>query len=255
MHLRFRLKAFGLHLLGSATALILVLGSLYLGWYRWPGWYLSSVLHVVGIVVLVDLVIGPTLTLVIANANKLRRTLARDIAIIITVQLIALGYGAATVWSGRPLYYAFSVNSLDMVQASDIETPEFKLAQQQNPALAPHWYSLPRWIWAPLPNTEEGAKIAMGTVFGGHDVTDMPRYFRPWDEGLPKLRDQLARVDDIIYLSKGERKSMKARLTRLGLAPDQKNALIMWGGSRRLLAVFDPATLRIKALLIPDLKS
>jgi hypothetical protein len=249
--MNFRLKALGLHLLGSATALTLVLGSLYFGWYRWPGWYLSSVLHVVGIVVMVDLVIGPTLTLVIANRNKARRALARDVGMIVAVQLVALIYGAVTLWGGRPLYYAFSVNSLDMVQASDVEPPEVKLARQQNPAFAPHWYSLPRWIWAPLPDTEEGAKIAMGTVFGGHDVTDMPRYFKSWDEGLPKLRDQLARVDDIKYLSKGEKKSMNARLSQLGLASDQKNALIMWGGSRRLLAVFDPATLRIKALLIP----
>jgi hypothetical protein len=251
----FRLRAFGLHLLGSATALTLILGGLYLGWYRWPGWYLSSVLHVVGIVVLVDLVIGPALTLVIANPNKRRRELARDVGMIVVVQLIALGYGAVTLWGGRPLYYAFSVNSLDMVQASDIEDPELKLAVKQNPTFAPHWYSLPRWIWAPLPDTEEGAKIAMGTVFGGHDVTDMPRYFKSWDEGLPKLRDQLARVDDIKYLSKGEKKSMRTRLSQLGLAADQKNVLIMWGGSRRLLAVFDPATLHIKALLIPDAKT
>jgi hypothetical protein len=252
----FRLRAFGLHLLGSATALTLILGALYLGWYRWPGWYLSSVLHVVGIVVLVDLVIGPTLTLVIANPNKHRRTLARDIAMIIAVQLIALGYGAVTLWGGRPLYYAFSVNSLDMVQASDIEDPERKLALKQNPSFAPHWYSLPRWIWAPLPeDTATAEKIVTGSIFGGHDVTDMPRYFKPWDQGLPKLRDQLARVDDIQYLSKGEKKSMRTRLSQLGLATDQKNTLIMWGGSRRLLAVFDPATLHIKALLIPDAKT
>src|SRR5215472_10204488 len=122
--MRFRLKAFGLHLLGSVSALFLVLGSLYLGWYRWPGWYLSSALHIVGIVVLVDLVLGPTLTLIVANPGKPRRELARDVAIIVTVQLVALIYGATTLWGGRPLYYAFSVNSLDMVQASDIDGHE-----------------------------------------------------------------------------------------------------------------------------------
>jgi hypothetical protein len=250
----FRLKAFALHLLGSASALTLILGGLYLGWYRWPGWYLSSALHIVGIVVLVDLVIGPTLTLVVANPTKSRRLLARDIGMIVAVQIVALMYGAVTLWGGRPLYYAFSVNSLDMVQASDVEAPEVKLAREQNPGFAPHWYSLPRWIWAPLPdNSDEATKIAMGTVFGGHDVTDMPRYFKPWDQGLPKLRDQLKRVDDIMYLSRKEKQALRTRLSEQGLAPDQRNALIMWGGSRRLVAVFDTATLRIRALLRPDL--
>src|SRR6516162_3072566 len=104
--MRFRITAFALHLLGSATALTLVLGALYLGWYRWPGWYLSSALHIVGIVVMVDLVLGPTLTLIVANPGKPRRELVRDVAIIVTVQLIALIYGATTLWGGRPLYYA-----------------------------------------------------------------------------------------------------------------------------------------------------
>src|ERR1700752_1933721 len=98
----FRLKAFGLHLLGSVSALTLILGGLYLGWYRWPGWYLSSALHIVGIVVLVDVVIGPTLTLIVANPTKSRRLLARDIGIMgagepgacaALVQPAALGLG------------------------------------------------------------------------------------------------------------------------------------------------------------------
>ncbi|HYL72372.1 MAG TPA: fimb protein, partial [Candidatus Dormibacteraeota bacterium] len=106
--MRFRLKAFGLHLTGSACALGLALGSLYLGWYRWPGWYLTGVLHVLVIVAIVDLGLGPTLTLIIANPRKPRRELARDIGIIVSVQIAALIYGAATLWQGRPLYYTFS---------------------------------------------------------------------------------------------------------------------------------------------------
>jgi hypothetical protein len=251
----FRLKAFGLHLLGSASVLTLVLGGLYLGWYRWPGWYLSSVLHVVGIVVMVDLVVGPLLTLVVSNPRKPRRILGRDIALIVTVQLAALVYGTVTLWSGRPLYYAFSVDSLDCVQASDIDASEVTLALRENPSLAPHWYSRPRWIWAPLPDDPDAAvHIVNEATFGsGKDVTEMPRYFKPWEQGLPKLRDRLMRLDDIKQLNKKEKQYLHGRLSADGLAPDERNLLIMWGGSRRLVAVFDPATLQIKALLNPDL--
>ncbi len=126
--MRFRFKAFGLHLFGSACALTLILGGLYLGWYRWPGWYLTGVLHVLIIVGVVDLALGPTLTGIIANPRKPRRELARDIAIIVTVQIAALIYGAATLWQGRPLYYTFSADRLEIVQASDIEASEIALA-------------------------------------------------------------------------------------------------------------------------------
>jgi hypothetical protein len=252
--MRFRFTAFSLHLLGSVTALSLILGGLYLGWYRWPGWYLASVLHVVGIVVMVDLVIGPALTLIVANPGKPRRELARDIAMIVTVQLAALVYGTVTLWNGRPLYYTFSGDRLETVQASDIEADEVATALRENPSLAPHWYSVPRWIWAPLPNDPDEAMriVNDATLGGGKDVIDMPRYFKPWAQGLPRLRDQLKRLDDIIYLSKKEKQALHASLSAAGLAGDQPNTLIMWGGSRRLVAVFDPATLRLQKLLIPD---
>ena len=88
------------------------------------------------------------------------------------MQLAALIYGAATLWQGRPLYYTFSVNRLEMVQASDIDADEIALARRQNPAFAPHWYSLPRWVWAPLPDDpDEAAKIVHSASFGsGEDV-------------------------------------------------------------------------------------
>lgn len=251
--MRFRFKAFGLHLLGSTAALTLVLGSLWLGWYRWPGWYLTNVIHVVAIVLMVDIAVGPTLTFVIANPAKPSRELARDIGIIVAVQLIALGYGTVTLWMGRPLYYAFSVNSLQLVQASDLNAEEISRGRQENPQLAPYWYYRPRWVWAPLPeDPEKAAQIVQGTMFGGLDVTQMPRYFRPWPEGLPSMRKQLSTVGSMKYFSSREKQRLERRMQELGLSLDQPDTLVFWGGSLRLLAVFDPDTLTLRALVRPD---
>src|ERR1700686_225455 len=109
--MRFRLKAFGLHLSASVTLLTLILGALYLGWYRWPGWYLTVALHVVVILGVVDLALGPSLTLIVANPRKPRRALARDIGVIVIVQLAALVYGAAPLWLRRPLFYPLFLGS------------------------------------------------------------------------------------------------------------------------------------------------
>jgi hypothetical protein len=251
--MRFRLTAFGLHLSGSAIALTLVLGTFWLAWYRWPGWYLASALHVVGILVMVDLVLGPTLTLIVANPAKPRRELARDIGIIVTVQLAALIYGATTLWFGRPLYYTFSVDRLEIVQASDLKAEDIATAQRENPALAPFWYSLPRWIWAPLPsNSEEAQKIVGGALFGGTDVIQMPRYFRAWEQGLAELQQRLQKLDELKNFNAAEKQSLKKRMTRLGLPVDQANTMVMWGGSRRVLAVFDLRTRAVRALLAPS---
>src|SRR5437588_3573971 len=82
-------------------------------------------------------------------------------------------------------------------------------------------------------------------------VRQMRCYFKPWGQELPKLREKLSRVDDIKELSRSERQDLRARIARLGLAPDERNALLLWGDIRRVLVIFDPATLRIRAMLKP----
>jgi hypothetical protein len=249
---RFRLKAFGLHLASSASALALVLAALYVGWYRWPGWYLTGALHVVVIMLGVDVALGPLLTLLIANPLKPRRELTRDIAVIVSVQLVALVYGATTLWHGRPLYYTFSEDRLETVQASQLLPEEIELALQRNAALAPHWYNLPRWVWAPLPDDpDERTRIMTSATAGGQDVIEMPRYFRPWEQGFPALRKQLKRIDAIAIFSRLEQQALAERVSELGLAADQPNACFMMGRETQLLVVFDPATLQIRAILPP----
>jgi hypothetical protein len=247
--MRFRLKALGLHLLGSCVVLTLVLGTLYFGWYRWPGWFLADALPVVTVLAAVDVALGPLLTFVIAQPQKPRRELARDVAIIVAVQICALIYGTVSLWNGRPLYYAFSENVLQLVQAYDIDAQEWTLGSQQKPQLAPHWYSLPRWIWAPLPQDEnERDKIVRAAVTGGDDVISMPRYFRSWDEGLPELRKQLKKVDDVAYFSSADKEGLKALMRAAGFATDQLNCMPFTGRGRPLLAVFDPQNVKIQAI-------
>jgi hypothetical protein len=250
---KFRFKAFGFHLLASACLLALVLGGLYLGWYRWPGWYLTGMLHVVTILAAVDLTLGPLVTFLIANPNKPRRELARDIAVIAAVQIVALGYGVSTLWQGRPLYYTYSEGWLQMVQASDLNPAEITLAKEHNPDFAPHWYSTPRWIWAPLPDDEAmRSKIVTGAPLGGDDVIQMPRYFKPWEQGVAGLGKQLKKVDDLRIFSKQERMTLKKRMADEGFAADQPNALFIEGRDHPVLAVFDRPSLKIKAILRAD---
>lgn len=248
--MHFRLKAFGFHLLASATVLALTLGTLYLGWYYWPGWYLAAVPPVVAVMVAVDVVLGPTLTLIIANPRKPRRELARDVGIIVAVQLVAFVYGATTLWNGRPLYYAYSENCLSVVQAQDIEPGQLKQARRQDLPLAPRWYSRPRWIYAPLPSdAKEAGKIVTSALTGGYDVIAMPGYYRPWSEGLGDLKGQLRKVDDIKFFSGAEKGRLKAKMRRAGLDADRPIGIALTGRSRPLLVVVDPASLRITALL------
>jgi hypothetical protein len=190
------------------------------------------------------------MTLIIARSTKPRRELTRDIAMIVVVQLCALGYGTVSLWQGRPLYFAFSENVLQMVQAYDIDADEWAQGSRQNPDFAPHWYSLPRWIWAPLPkDPDESRKILASAIGGGNDVIDMPRYFKRWEQGLPDLRAQLKNVDAVAYFPKREKETLKTRMRAAALATDQPDAMPLTGRGHPLLAVFDPSSVKIIAIV------
>ncbi len=251
--MKFRLKAFGWHLLGSACFMALVLSVLYLGWNRWPGWYLAGATGIALMMLGFDVVLGPLLTFVIANPGKPRRQLARDIGIIVCVQIIAAGYGASTLWNGRVLYYVFSQRFLEIVQASDLDPEQVALGKKIDPQFAPHWYSLPRWIYAPLPKDDKTrGEIVTSAITGGNDVTQMPRYYQSWEMALPALRRDLRVVDKMTEFSVKEKNRLKERMQERNLDPQQPIAIPMMGKVRPLLAVIDPKTVRITALLRAD---
>ena len=117
------------------------------------------------------------------------------------------------------------------------------------PNFAPHWYSLPRWIWAPLPQApEEAQKIVTAAITGGDDVTSMPRYFKGWEQGLPSLRAQLRRVDALVYFAPSEKKKLQQHMQAAGLPIDQLNAMALMGRGHPLLAVFDPGSAKMVAV-------
>lgn len=109
-----RIKAFAWHLgcslLIASAALVLV----FAVWYPAPLHVALGVTSVFLLVLLVDVVIGPFLTLLVYKQGK--KTLLFDMAVIIALQLSALLYGLWTVAEGRPVWLVFNVDRFDLVQ-------------------------------------------------------------------------------------------------------------------------------------------
>jgi hypothetical protein len=62
-------------------------------------------------------------------------------------------------------------------------------------------------------------------------------------------------VEDLGFFSNAEKTLLKERMRSAGLDPEQENALPFTGRGHPLLAVFDPASLKIVAILkskLPD---
>ena len=97
-----RWKAAGIHL--SISAFIgLVVGALLLGvWYPPPFFHAAGADVLVVLLVGVDVVLGPLLTLIVFKSGK--RGLKFDLALIGTMQAVALVYGMSVVLESRPVF-------------------------------------------------------------------------------------------------------------------------------------------------------
>lgn len=182
MKLKHRLRAAGIHLL-SSLAVALVAASLVLTvWYPWPYRVVSGGQSLLLILMTVDIVIGPLLTLAVFNTGKPARELRRDLAVIIALQLAALSYGLYTVYQARPVVLALEVDRFRVTSAIDVVKSELPQALQEFRSLS---LTGPRLVTTATPNREQRLDaIVLG--LGGADLGSRPSFWRPWDDAARK---------------------------------------------------------------------
>lgn len=178
-----RLHASAIHLTISlgvgALAALLVFG----WWYPFPYRELSGGWALFTWVVVVDVVLGPLITLVIFNQAKTRRHLAMDFTVIGLLQLAALLYGLWTMFVARPVHLVFEYQRMVVVHAIDI-VPEM-LAQappvwQQLPVRGPALLSL-----RPLQGNEAVESLMLAT--GGIAQAAQPRLWQPYNDARHEI--------------------------------------------------------------------
>lgn len=115
-----RVKAFLIHLSSSLVVIGLFYALLFTAWYPDYFFELEGVWRVVKIVILVAIVIGPFLTLVVYDLRKGIKVVNRDVAVIVLVQLLALGWGVRAVYLGQPDYLAFSSGQFSTISRNEV---------------------------------------------------------------------------------------------------------------------------------------
>lgn len=141
------LKAASKHLMLSVLVVLMSAALVFGLWFPSPYEELAGGGTLFGLVVIVDVICGPLLTLVIFNELKPRRELVRDIAVIIALQLLALGYGLYSVMQARPIFLTYEGNRFRVVSAADIDTGDLHKALPIFQSLS---YSGPRLVGARL---------------------------------------------------------------------------------------------------------
>lgn len=125
-HFSFRLRAFLTHLIISLIIAAISLFVVFNIWHPAPLAKAVGVTHIFIMMLAIDVVLGPLLTLIVAKQGK--KSLKFDLAVIVILQLSAFVYGIYNIATSRPVYIAFDTIRFEVVQANNVPKESLALA-------------------------------------------------------------------------------------------------------------------------------
>lgn len=165
------------HLIASAGVAAIGALLIFRLWYPPPFQAIAGGLSLFVLLVSVDVVLGPALTLVAASPGKSLREFRRDLAVIVALQVAGFAYGIYTIALARPVYEVFEIDRFRVVTAADIDPEELVKAPPQLQRLP--WLG-PRLIAAVKP-TDPGEQVkSINLGFAGIDLSMIPANWRPF---------------------------------------------------------------------------
>lgn len=196
---------FSLSVLVAALSALLVFGL----WYPYPYREISGGRELFLLVVTVDVVMGPLITLAIFDRRKPWGELRRDLFIVVALQLSALGYGLWTVAVARPVHLVFEVDRFRIVHA--IEVPVELLPHTPEGVVALP-YSGPTLLGVrSFNNAREEAEATMAAVQGvplgsrpdlwqRYDASreEVLRMAKPVSQLKQRFPEQIAAIDAVL---------------------------------------------------------
>ena len=174
------IRAVLIHLLCSLVLSLMAALFVFGLWYPFPYRELSGGRELFLLVVGVDVVCGPLLTMVLFNPAKPQAELWRDIGLVVLIQLGALGYGVWTVWEARPLFLVHEVDRFKVIAAPDLRGASIT---ELPVTLQPRWWSGPLTVATrEAKDAEERKKVIFESVAGGRDYGERPEFYVPYDD-------------------------------------------------------------------------
>lgn len=218
-HLRFRaaLQAASLHLMCSVGVALLAAAVVFGLWFPFPYRELSGGRELFLLIIAVDVVCGPLLTMVLFNPAKPRAELWRDLGLVALIQLGALGYGLHTVWQARPLFLVQEIDRFKVIAGPVLDDAAVAALPA---ALQPHWWKRPLTVAIREPkDAQERQKVLFESVQGGRDFGERPEFYLPY-EGAAALKSLQRAKPLAVFLQKQPSQQDAARKLALEKGAD-----------------------------------
>lgn len=239
MNWKPRLRAASIHLLISLVVAALAAALVFGLWYPYPYRELSGGRALFFMVVGIDVIMGPLITLLIFNAKKTRRHLAADLSVVALLQLAALCYGLWTVFEARPVHMVFEYKSMVVVHAADIEPANLSQAPadlQKLPLTGPTLLSLRSFKSA----DEEYNSVSM--ALAGRAQAAQPALWQPYDAARANILQAAQTLAQLQARFPEQASSIAQAASATGLPPTQLRTLPLLSRKRASTVLIDAQT-------------
>lgn len=179
-----RLHATAIHLAVSVAVAALAASVVFLFWYPYPYSKISGGMKMFMLLIAIDIVVGPVLTLVIFTPQKTRRALVFDFSIIGILQIVALVYGLWSLSIARPTYLVFENSQFTIVRAIDVPAEQghaILAALQGGSKIGPKMVAL-----RPFRDAREQFDVTMDAL-GGVPLATRTELWQPFEASVPMV--------------------------------------------------------------------
>jgi hypothetical protein len=241
-----RWKASGLHLGISAAIGVAVVTLMLALWYPQPYFMAMGGDTLILILIGVDVVIGPLITLVVFDPKK--KNLKFDLAVIATLQLCALVYGSHVMFVARPVYNVFVVDRFETIAANQVDdASQARIASGEFASLP---LTGPKVIAVRQPDDQKRkADILFAALNGGPDLANLPELYVPYPQFR---RDAAAAAHSLSELARrqpNEALAIRTFISAMGRTPDTVGFVPMKARNSDMSVVVDKKTGEVVGIL------
>ena len=219
-----RWQASGLHLIASMALAISAAIVIFGIWYPQPYTAAAGADRLAMLLIGIDLVLGPLLTLIVYRHGK--KGMAFDIAFIATVQLAALVYGLIVISQSRPVFVVLTQDTTFLTAAGAVNDTD--LAEAPDPAHRQRSWLGPVLVAAPPPESAEDRDAVLSSGLAGKDINALTKYFRDYDTAAAELLSEAPPLSALAALE-ASKDAVAAFVDRTGVATDELRFLPLRG--------------------------
>ena len=215
---RYAQRHLGLSLAVAMLVAAAVFGLLYPAPYR----DMLGVDRIFVLLLAVDVVCGPLLTLILASPTKSGRERWLDFSLIGLVQVAALLYGLHSLWLARPVVLGFETDRLVVVTALEVQLDDLQQAPLGMQTL-PWWGQLRVGTRKPA-NSEEFMR-SVNLDLQGIGPAMRPGWWQPWDSARPAIQEKAKPVNELLQRRPQAAPALQAAIASTGLSAAQLSYL------------------------------